>query len=120
MDAGHGQTWPAQRETFDPVGVLHPCHCSHTRRGWEFFYVSDWFAVQRLKNLSKEIASMDQTYYDFTVKMEKEGVNDDYVQGWQSGYILNPPREEQRTSEAYEAGYEDGKAHNVDNYSSWK
>jgi hypothetical protein len=52
--------------------------------------------------------------------MEKEGVNDDYVQGWQSGYLLNPPREEQRTTEAYEAGYEDGKAHNMDNFSSWK
>ena len=63
---------------------------------------------------------MNQTYYDFTVKMEKEGVNDDYVQGWQSGYLLNPPREEQRTTEAYEAGYEDGKAHNMDNFSSWK
>ena len=83
------------------------------------FYVSELFAVQRLKTLSKEIATMDQTYYDFTTKMEKDGINDDYIQGWQSGYILNPPREEQRTNEAYEAGYEDGKARNADNYSKW-
>ena len=62
---------------------------------------------------------MDQNYYEFTTKMEKESVNDDYIQGWQSGYILNPPREEQRMTEAYEAGYEDGKAKNMDNYSNW-
>ena len=62
---------------------------------------------------------MDQTYYDFTTKMEKDAVNDDYVEGWQSGYVFNPPREEQRIAEAYEAGYEDGKAHNVDNFSNW-
>lgn len=62
---------------------------------------------------------MDQTYYDFTTKMEKESVNDDYIQGWQSGFLLNPPREEQRTNEAYDAGYEDGKARNTDNFSNW-
>lgn len=62
---------------------------------------------------------MDQAYYDHTVKMEKDGVNVDYIEGWQSGYILNPPREEQHSSEAYEAGYEDGKAHNADNASNW-
>jgi hypothetical protein len=52
--------------------------------------------------------------------MEKEGINDDYIQGWQGGFLLNPLREEQRLTEAYEAGYEDGKAHNMDNYSNWK
>ena len=51
--------------------------------------------------------------------MESESVNDDYIQGWQSGYVLNPPREEQRINEAYEAGYEDGKARNTDNYTNW-
>ena len=62
---------------------------------------------------------MDQTYYDFTTKMENESVNDDYIQGWQSGFLLNPPREEQHSNEAYEAGYEDGKARNMENYSNW-
>ena len=62
---------------------------------------------------------MDQNYYDFTKKMEAESVNVDYIEGWQSGYVLNPPREEQRLNEAYEAGYEDGKARNMDNYSNW-
>jgi hypothetical protein len=81
-----------------------------------------WRKLRRptIRNLSKEIATMDQTYYDFTTKLENEGVNTDYIQGWQSGYILNPPREEQHMTEAYEAGYEDGKARNMDNYSDWK
>ncbi|MEE9343209.1 MAG: hypothetical protein V3V12_06235 [Gammaproteobacteria bacterium] len=62
---------------------------------------------------------MDQKYYDFTTKMEDASINDEYVEGWQSGYILNPPREEQRTTEAYEAGYADGKARKMDNFSKW-
>ena len=62
---------------------------------------------------------MDQSYYDFTTKMENESVNTDYIEGWQSGYVLNPPREEQRTTEAYDAGYEDGRARNMDSFSNW-
>jgi hypothetical protein len=62
---------------------------------------------------------MDPMYYDFTTTMEKKNVNDDYIQGWQSGFLLNPQREEQRRNEAYEAGYEDGKARNVENYTNW-
>lgn len=63
---------------------------------------------------------MDQAYYDFTVKMEKAGVNPEYITGWQGGYICNPIREEQRLNEAYEAGHEDGTAQNKDNFSNWK
>jgi len=33
--------------------------------------------------------------------------------------MLNSPREEQRTTEAYDAGYEDGKARNMENFSNW-
>ena len=62
---------------------------------------------------------MDQNYYDFTTKMEKESVNADYIEGWQSGYVLNPPREEQRSSEAYDAGYEHGEARDTDSYQDW-
>jgi len=62
---------------------------------------------------------MDQTYYDYTKKMEEASVNPDYIEGWQSGYVLNPPREEQHLTEAYEAGYEDGKARNMDNSGNW-
>jgi len=47
-------------------------------------------------------------YYETIRKLEKEGVNPEYVQGWASGFLGNPAREEQRANEAYEAGYEDG------------
>lgn len=62
---------------------------------------------------------MNQEYYQAVVKMEKAGVDAEYVLGWEGGYVLNPPREEQRVTDAYEAGYEDGKARNADNFKEW-
>jgi len=62
---------------------------------------------------------MNQEYYDAVTKMEEMGVNPEYVQGWQGGYVLNPEREEQRINEAYSAGYEDGKAKTQDNFGNW-
>lgn len=62
---------------------------------------------------------MNQAYYDAVTKMEEMGVDPEYVQGWQGGFLLNPEREEQRVNEAYSAGYEDGKARNTDNFSNW-
>ena len=62
---------------------------------------------------------MNQEYYDATVKMEKMGVDPEYVQGWQGGYLGNPLREEQRVNDAYNAGYEDGKSKNTGNFDSW-
>lgn len=62
---------------------------------------------------------MNQEYYDAVTKMEQMGVDPEYIQGWEGGYVLNPPREEQRVTEAYEAGYEDGKAHSLDNLDKW-
>lgn len=62
---------------------------------------------------------MDQTYYDAVTKMEQMGVNEDYVMGWQSGYLQLPQREEQRVTEAYEAGYADGEEKNLDNLGDW-
>ena len=62
---------------------------------------------------------MNQEYYDAVTKMEKAGVDPEYILGWEGGYVVNPPREEQRVTEAYEAGYEDGKEHNADNFSKW-
>jgi len=35
------------------------------------------------------------------------------------GYLVNPEREEQRVTDAYEAGYADGVEHNMDGYKSW-
>lgn len=62
---------------------------------------------------------MDQFYYDAVDKMDKAGVDWEYVQGWIGGYLGNPEREEQRVTDAYSAGYEDGQERNADNFDSW-
>lgn len=62
---------------------------------------------------------MNQEYYNTTVAMEKAGVDEEYIIGWQCGYVLNPIREEQRLTEAYEAGYEKGKARDISGYETW-
>lgn len=58
-------------------------------------------------------------YHDAVDTMEKAGVDPEYVQGWQGGFLVNPKREEQRVTEAYEAGYDDGSEKNTDNYKNW-
>ena len=60
---------------------------------------------------------MNQAYRDATTKMEEMGVNPEYILGWQGGYLGHPKREEQRVSEAYDAGYDDGKEKSTDNFS---
>lgn len=62
---------------------------------------------------------MNKEYYDSVVAMEKAGVDAEYLQGWQGGYLLNPEREEQRVTDAYKAGYADGTEKNLDAYKSW-
>ena len=62
---------------------------------------------------------MDQAYRDAIAKMEEQGADPEYVLGWQGGYLGHPLREEQRVSEAYQAGYADGKARTTDSLSSW-
>lgn len=52
-------------------------------------------------------------YYETVDKLEKMGVDREYIQGWIGGYLGNPKREEQRLTEAYEAGYEDGSAREI-------
>ena len=51
---------------------------------------------------------MNETYRNAIVQMEEQDVQDEYILGWQGGFLGHPPREEQRTTEAYDAGYEDG------------
>lgn len=58
-------------------------------------------------------------YYQSIDKMEKAGVDREYIQGWIGGYMGNPPREEQRVTPAYEAGYGHGEAGEADEFSSW-
>lgn len=62
---------------------------------------------------------MNKQYRDATNTMEKAGVDPEYVLGWQNGYLGHPKREEQRTNDAYNAGYDDGKDKNEGNYASW-
>jgi hypothetical protein len=67
----------------------------------------------------KERIMDHKTYHDATVEMEKAGVDPEYIEGWQSGFIGQPMREEQRVTEAYEAGYNAGKEQDTGGYSSW-
>ena len=62
---------------------------------------------------------MNSDYYESIDKMEKAKVSRDYIVGWASGYLQNPMREEQRITEAYEAGYNDGTDKNADNFKEW-
>ena len=62
---------------------------------------------------------MNMQYYNAVVEMEKAGVEPEFLQGWQGGYLLNPMREEQRLTEAYEAGYEAGRDKDMDAYKEW-
>ena len=62
---------------------------------------------------------MDQTYYDAVTKMEQMGVDEEYIQGWQAGFLMNPKREEQRITDPYEAGYSDGEEKTTENFANW-
>lgn len=62
---------------------------------------------------------MNKSYYEAIDKMEKANVKKEYINGWASGFLHNPKREEQRINDAYEAGYTDGEAEKVDGYSKW-
>jgi hypothetical protein len=58
-------------------------------------------------------------YYDAITKMEKAGVDPEYISGWASAYYLNPKREEQRVNDAYNAGYEKGVEKDASGFESW-
>jgi hypothetical protein len=62
---------------------------------------------------------MDKTYYDAVSTMEKMNVDREYMLGWMGGYLQNPMREEQRLTEAYEAGYSDGEQRKTDGFAQW-
>jgi len=59
------------------------------------------------------------SYYEKVKKMEEMGVDDNYIQGWVAGYLHNPEIEEQRITEAYEAGYADGKERTDANFANY-
>jgi hypothetical protein len=62
---------------------------------------------------------MSSAYYEAIDRMEKQRVDPEYVNGWASGYLHNPKREEQRANEAYEAGYAAGMEKNTSGYEAW-
>ncbi|RKZ76820.1 MAG: hypothetical protein DRR19_28390 [Candidatus Parabeggiatoa sp. nov. 1] len=62
---------------------------------------------------------MDNTYYDTVSQLEKMPADREYVLGWMGGYLGNPMREEQRVTEAYEAGRTDGGNGNTDSAQKW-
>jgi|TARA_B100000767_G_scaffold63816_1_gene59944 hypothetical protein len=63
---------------------------------------------------------MNETYRNAVVKMEEQDVQEEYILGWQGGYLGHPAREETRISDAYNAGFEDGQEKNLANLSDWK
>ena len=63
---------------------------------------------------------MDGAYYETVGRLEKLGIDQDYIQGWVGGYLRNPEREEQRVTGAYKAGYEDGQGGVTDKALDWQ
>jgi hypothetical protein len=61
-----------------------------------------------------------KAYRDAITKMETSGVDPEYVLGWQGGYLGHPEREEQRVTDAYTAGYQDGQEKNDSNFDKWR
>lgn len=62
---------------------------------------------------------MNQEYRDGVTKMEGMKADPEYVLGWQGGFLGHPEREEQRLTDAYSAGYEDGRGKSMDNVAKW-
>ena len=62
---------------------------------------------------------MNEVYYNTIDKLEKMGADREYIQGWIGGFLHNPMREEQRVTEAYAEGYEDGENRVIANAEAW-
>jgi hypothetical protein len=62
---------------------------------------------------------MNQAYRDAVTQMEEMQLQSEYILGWQGGFLGHPRREEQRLTEAYEAGYADGGENTTDNFANW-
>jgi len=62
---------------------------------------------------------MGTVYYDTIDQMQRKGVDLEYINGWASGFLHNPKREEQRVNEPYEAGYAHGLEKNTSGFQAW-
>jgi len=58
-------------------------------------------------------------YYDAIDRMQKQHVDPEYINGWASGFLHNPKREEKRATEAYEAGYAAGLEKKKGGFEAW-
>jgi hypothetical protein len=67
----------------------------------------------------KSAHTMSSVYYETVDQMQKKGVDPEYINGWASGFLHNPKREEQRVNEAYEAGYAHGMEKNTGGFDAW-
>lgn len=63
---------------------------------------------------------MTNQYYETIRQLEKMKVSRQYILGWASGYLGNPEVEEQRITEAWRAGYEDGRSRTTVEAKNWK
>ncbi len=62
---------------------------------------------------------MGNPYYETVDRMQKQGVDPEYINGWVGGFLHNPKREEQRVSEAYDAGYAAGLEKKKGGFEAW-
>lgn len=63
---------------------------------------------------------MDKSIYHSTLKaMHDAGVSQEYYHGWASGALGNTALEEQRITEGYTAGYEDGVSGDTEGFRQW-
>ena len=63
---------------------------------------------------------MPNFYYETISRLEQQNISRKYILGWASGYLGNPPIEEQRKNDAWQSGYNDGKARTIDEAENWK
>ena len=63
---------------------------------------------------------MNEEYFNTITKLEEMGISEEYIIGWQEGYQGSPKIEEQRLTDAYEAGYTDGEKHSTDSAENFK
>jgi len=63
---------------------------------------------------------MDKKDFHSALKtMQEAGASPQYCHGWASGALNNTPLEEQRVTDAYTAGFEDGSSGVIDAYQKW-
>ena len=63
---------------------------------------------------------MDKIYYDTIENLENLNTDREYINGWIGGFLGNPLREEQRITDAYTAGYGDGREKITEHASTWQ